>query len=189
MLARSDIEHLSSESAESVHLVRPIGCRRGAKVARMLLLQRARDHLLPKHERDPHFREHLTRLSVSGLQTLGIVVIAAALLLHVGRLAAGAARWPETAAMASAGVLTLAFSRLSWPRRHPRLVAAAAVWLAPALLMLVGGSPGSSDFTITAVTLVVLTAVAIMPLLPWHVLSVGLGIEFVYILSSKWAMS
>ena len=91
--------------------------------------------------------------------------------------------------MAAAGVLTLALSRLSWGRRHPRLLAALAVWLAPALLMLTGGSPGANDFTITAVTLVVLTAVAIIPLLPWHVLSVGLGDRILYILSSKWAIS
>src|SRR3954467_5227501 len=103
-------------------------------------LQRARDHLLPKHERDPQFREHLTRLSASGLQTLGIVVIAAALLLHVGRLAAGAARRAETAAMAASGVLTLALSRLSWARRHPRLLAGVGVWLPPALLMLLESS-------------------------------------------------
>src|SRR5256885_12911011 len=109
MLARSDIEHLSSEGAEFVHLVRPIGSKRGAIVAQMVL-QRARDHLLPKHERDPQFREYLTRLSASGLQTLGIVVIAAALLLHVGRLAAGAARRPRTAPLAPPPLPTLPFS-------------------------------------------------------------------------------
>jgi signal transduction histidine kinase len=152
-------------------------------------LQRARDHLLPKHERDPQFREYLTRLSAAGLQTLGIVLIAAALLLYVGRLAAGQARWSETEAMAAAGVLTLAVSRLSWGRRHPRLLAVMAVWLAPALLMLPGESPAANDFTITAITLVVLTAVAIIPLLPWHVLAVGLAIELVYILSSNWEIS
>src|SRR3954453_7658542 len=108
MLARSDIEHLSSEGAESVHLVRPIDSKRGAKVTQMHL-QRARDHLLPRHERDPQFREYLTRLSASGLQTLGIVVIAAALLLHVGRLAAGAARWAQAAAGALARRPALGF--------------------------------------------------------------------------------
>jgi signal transduction histidine kinase len=149
-------------------------------------LQRARDHLLPQGEQDPRFRDYLSRLSASGLQTLGIVEIAAALLLHVGRMAAGAARWQETAAMAAAGGLTLAFSRLSWGRRYPRLIAALSVWLAPALLMLPGESPEANDFAITAVTLVVVTAVAIVPLLPWHVLAVGLGIECVYILSSNW---
>jgi signal transduction histidine kinase len=68
-------------------------------------------------------------------------------------------------------------------------LAVVAVWLAPALLMVAAGSPGANDFTITAITLVVVTAVAIIPLLPWHVLAVGLGIEVVYILSLQWELS
>ena len=152
--------------------------------------QRARDHLLPQHERDPQFRDYLTRLSAVGPANARHRGDRGGAAAACGRLAAGAARWPETAAMAAAG------------RAHARAVAAVlgpaasatagcvvACWLAPALLMLPGGSPGANDFTITAITLVVITAVAIIPLLPWHVLAVGLAIELVYILSFQWEIS
>ena len=38
----------------------------------------------------------------------------------------------------------------------------------------------------TAITLVVVTAVAIIPLLPWHVLAVGLAIEVCTFCLSNW---
>ncbi len=152
-------------------------------------LQRARRHLLPQGEQDGKFREYLARLGASGLQTLAIVEIAASLLLYFGRMEAGVSRWTETIAMVGTGLLTLTLTRWPWARRHPRLIAAVSVWLAPALLMLPGESPAADDFTIAAITLVMVTAVASIPFLPWHALAAGFAIEGVYILSARWQIS
>ena len=76
----------------------------------------------------------------------------------------------------AAGLLTLALSSFLGPSASAAAGCRAA-WLAPAALILTGGSPGANDFTIAAITVVVITAVAIIPLLPWHVLAVGLAIE------------
>ena len=55
--------------------------------------------------------------------------------------------------MAASGVLTLALSRLPLGQAASAASGAMSVWLAPALLMLPGESPGANDFTITAITL------------------------------------
>jgi signal transduction histidine kinase len=145
--------------------------------------QRAVDHLLPRRESDPKFGEYLDRLGISGLQTLGVVEIAAALVQYFAR-AAGYSL--QTAAMIAVGLLTLAAAGAPLVRRHPRSIAALSTLLAPAMLML-GAAP--DDYTITAVMLVFVTAVASIPFLPWHALALGLAYECVYILSSERAIS
>src|SRR5688572_5777770 len=95
--------------------------------------QRAVDHLLPRRESDPKFGEYLDRLGISGLQTLGVVEIAAALVQYFAR-AAGYSL--QTAAMIAVGLLTLAAARAPVVRRHPRSIAALSTLLAPAMLML-----------------------------------------------------
>jgi two-component system NtrC family sensor kinase len=150
--------------------------------------QTTRNYLLPRCECDVKLREYLIRLSASGLRTLAVVEIAAAMLLHFGRMAAGAARWPQTLSLVGVGVLTLAMAKLPAGRRFPRLMCALSVWLGAALLMLPGESPAADDYTITAITLVLVTAVATVPLLPWQALAVGLSIEGMYILSAVWEL-
>jgi signal transduction histidine kinase len=71
-------------------------------------------------------------------------------------------------------------------RRYPRLIAALSALLAPSMLALGGGA---DDYTATAVILVLVTAVASVPLLPWQALAVGLGHEVVHILSRRSAIS
>src|SRR5439155_4487570 len=44
------------------------------------------------------------------------------------------------------------------------------------------GNPGPDDYTLAALTLVVLTAAASVPLLPWHALALGLSVEGMYLL-------
>src|SRR4051794_35339772 len=124
-------------------------------------LRRTFDYLVPRCEHDAQLREYLDRLATSGLLTLGAVEIAAAVVQHFAR---GVAAWlPQTAAMAGVGVLTLAVTRLG---RRPRMAAWLSALLAPAMLLLGGG--GADDYTLTAVLLVVITAVASVPFLPWQ---------------------
>jgi signal transduction histidine kinase len=148
-----------------------------------MIFQRTLDHLLPRCESDPKFREFLVRLGVSGLDTLGIVEIAAALVQYFAR---GAGHLPQTGAMIAAGLLTLGAARVPSVRRYPRLIAALSALLAPSMLTLRGGA---DEYTLTAVLLVFVTAVASVPLLPWQALAVGLGHELVHILSRRSAIS
>jgi signal transduction histidine kinase len=159
--------------------------------------------LLPHEERDPKFREYVARLSASGVHTLAVVEIVASLLLLFGRLAGGSdaaaeARGWQTAALIAAGLFTLGLSRLPWFRRHARLLAAFSAWLAVSLLLMVsawqgGDISGAGDYILAAATLVVVTVVAAVPLLPWHTLALGLSVEGVYILScslvAKWGIA
>src|SRR3954464_5660655 len=96
-------------------------------------LTRVRQHLLPNYEGEPKLHEFLARLSAAGLQTLAVVEIAAAALLHLSRVAAGGARWGETLAMLGVGLVTLGLAKLGGDR-YARAFAAGSVWLASALL-------------------------------------------------------
>ena len=144
-------------------------------------------------EQDPHFTEYLARLSHGGLQLLGAVEIAVPVLLQVGRMAVSpeptsVARLLQTAAMLLVGILTLLISATGWSHRHARLLAAISAWLAPALLTATSlwkpaGDLGTDDYVLSGIILVVLTAVATVPLRAWHALVLGLAIEGMYILS------
>jgi signal transduction histidine kinase len=148
-------------------------------------LQRTLDHLLPARESDSGFRGYLTRLSASGLKTLGVVEVAAALVQHVGRADAEGMRLPQLAAMVAIGLLTLVAPMFAWGRRAPRLVGWLSAWLAPAILL----AGGADDYTVTAVLLVLVTAVASIPFLPWHAFALGIALEAMYILSGEWVLS
>lgn len=149
---------------------------------------RVRRHLLPRWEVDPAFRAHIGRLSASGLQTLGVIEIAAAALLHLSRLAAGAPHWAETLAVLGVGLATLGFAKLG-RERHARALAAGSVWLASALLILARAAIGVDDYVVMAITLLVITTAATVPLLPWQAFALGLAIDGVYILSGAGAVA
>ena len=124
---------------------------------------------------------------------MGAVEIAAPLLAQAGRMtmaieSTSAARIWQMAAMVTIGGLTLAVSRLEASRCRARMLALLSAWLAPALLAATTiwkptESLTTDDYVLTGITLVVLTAVASVPMLPWHALVLGLSIEGMYILS------
>ena len=159
-----------------------------------LSLESARERLLPREERDAPFRQYVARLSVPGVQTLAIVEIAASLLLLFGRLAVGgempgAGRWWQTGAMILAGVVTWLLSQAPALRGVPRLLGACSAWAACALVLAAAAwtsadIAGADDYILAAITLVLVTAAAALPLLPWQSLVMGLAVEGVYILSS-----
>jgi signal transduction histidine kinase len=128
---------------------------------------------------------------------VGLVEIAAPLLMQFARMtvageeAAGARVW-QTAAMVLAGAITLALSAMPWSRQHARLLAGFSAWIAPTVLIWASlwkpsGFLGEDDYIPAAITLVVLAAVATVPLLPWHTLALGLAVEGMYILSCWFA--
>jgi len=156
-----------------------------------------RTRLLPQDERDPKFRDYLARMSATGVYTVAVVEIVASLLLLFGRLAGGtdaaeSARGWQTAALITAGLATLALAQAPWIRSHARLLAAFSAWLAVSLLLMVSAwqgadVSGAGDYILAAATLVLVTVVAAVPLLPWHTLLLGLSVEGVYILSCSLA--
>ena len=159
-----------------------------------MTVQDIRKHLLPKTETDPQFREHIQRLSASGLEMLAMAEMAVPLFLLGGRMvltpesAYEPGRLWQAFAMIAIGVLTLAASRWGWALRNGRLLAALSAWAAPAALLAVSlwkpaAFLSTDDYIITGISLIVITAAAVVPLRPWQALAMGLAVECVYILS------
>ncbi len=153
-----------------------------------------RERWRPPEERDAKFREFLARVAAPRVRLLAAVEIAGSLLLQFGRMAGGAggmlgaAQWWQTGAMLTAGLATLAAARLR--PGAPRLLGALSAWGAAALLLAVSAwqradVAGADDFLLAAITLVLVTAAALLPLAPRCALAMGLGVEGVYILSSR----
>ncbi len=140
------------------------------------------------------FRQYLGRLTARGVQTLALVEIAAALLLVFGRILvdsdpAAMGRWWQTGALIFAGVVTLGLAHFWSGRTTPRLLGACSAWGACSLLLVVSAwqsadIAGADDYILAAVTLVLVTAAALLPLVPWQSFLMGLAVEGVYILSS-----
>jgi len=153
------------------------------------------ERLLPCIECDEQFRQYLARISHPGLEMLAAVEIGAPLLLQLGRVTvsraevfAPAGLW-HMVAMIGTGLATLAVARTPWSKRHARLLAGVSAWLAAAVLAWFGlrGTAdvrSSDDYILAGITLVALTAVTTIPLLPWHTLVLGLTLTGMYILSS-----
>ena len=158
-------------------------------------LRHLREYLLPAGESDVKFRQYLGRISWPGLEMLAAVEIAAPILLEVGQLAMNRAElfsgeaWLRVTAVVGVGAATLAAARTRFSRAHPRLLVAVSAWFAAALLAWFGlagpaSAVSSDDYILAGLTLITLTAVATVPLLPWHTLALGLSVEGVYILSA-----
>ena len=153
--------------------------------------RRIREYLLPG-EGDPRFAGYLGRVSHTGLEIVGAVEIAAPMLMNAGRWAvapetATPVRLWQAAAMMLTGVLTLILARARWAHRHARWLAALSAWMAPTVLTwtaLWRNAPdhGLDDYTLAGLTLVVVTAAATVPFLPWHALALGLSVEGMHIL-------
>jgi signal transduction histidine kinase len=152
------------------------------------------ENLLPETESDPKFQEHLRRLSSNGLEMLAIAEMAVPLFLLGGRMvltpesAYEAGRLWQAFAMIAVGALTLAVSRTAWASRNARFVACFSAWAAPTALLAISlwkpaAFLSTDDYIITGISLIVITAAATVPLLPWHALALGLSVEAVYILS------
>jgi signal transduction histidine kinase len=153
--------------------------------------------LLPA-ERDPKLHEYLQRLSLGSVRALALVELAAPLLVAaawwavgIGRAYSGE-RLQRIAAVLAVGTVTWALSRFARAARHARALAGYSAAAAAALLISASfwkppGIEGADDYILAGITLILLTAVATVPLLPWHTLMLGVWIETVYILASGYA--
>src|SRR5262249_49985229 len=153
-------------------------------------LQPIREHFLPGNEGDPRFIDYLRRLSFPGLQTVAAVEFGVPILLFVGRWAAA----PETmnttpllqsVAMMVTRLITLAISRSGRSRRHGEGLGAVSAWHAIALLRWVAvwsavTAADADDYSLAAITLVVVATISTVPFLPWHALAFGVSIELMY---------
>ncbi len=151
--------------------------------------------VFPRDEAEPRFHDYITRLSHSTVQVVALVEISIAVLLHAGWLAMGTgspgALTGQTAALLAIGALTFVLARTAWSRRHPRLLTGISVWFAAAALlwsaMLQPDLSHADQHTLAGAILLVLTATAVTPFLPWHALSLGLAVEGMYILTCELA--
>jgi signal transduction histidine kinase len=153
-------------------------------------LEQIRAHFLPPAEKDPKFLDYLRRLSLPGLQTVAAVEFGTPILLTLGRWAAAPhtisfARFMQGAAMMIAGLVTLAISTTPFSRRHARILAAVSAWISLGLLQAMAitqsvTAPDADDYSLAAITLVVVTTVSTVPFLPWQALTFGMSVEAMY---------
>jgi signal transduction histidine kinase len=153
--------------------------------------------LLPA-ESDPKLREYLQRLSLVGVRALALVELAAPLLVAaawwavgIGRAYSGE-RLQRIAAVLAVATVTWALSRSAWAARRARALAGYSAAAAAALLISASSwrppeIEGADDYILAGITLILLTAVATVPLLPRHTVMLGVWIETVYILASGYA--
>jgi signal transduction histidine kinase len=139
-----------------------------------MLVESIREQLLPREERDEAFQQYLARLSASGMRALAMAEIAAPLLFQFGRMGA---------AMVAVGIVTLLLGRT---HAASRMLGACSAWAAAAVPLAIaawrGGHFASGDSIVAAITLVLVAAAALLPLMPWQTLLLGLSLEGVYIL-------
>jgi signal transduction histidine kinase len=202
MFTRSDIKHLPPDDAEVSHFAVNGGCNSQSK-AEAAHIASFKAVLFQPRERDRAFRDYLTRQSFSGLQTLGIVEISVPILMQAVFLAMNAGRYgigrlPEVAAGVIVGLLTIIVSRFSWSVHHARMAAMSSAWLACAGVMAAAlwrptQAFGADDYVPAAVALVLITAVAIVPLRPLQALALGLAVDgsylFSYWVDGRWEVS
>ncbi|HWB84732.1 MAG TPA: ATP-binding protein [Bryobacteraceae bacterium] len=154
---------------------------------------------LPAPERDPKFREYLTRISRPALQTVAAVEIAIPILIYLARLAVGPTdanspdRIWQMLATVSVGVVTMVLARIQRVLQHARLLAALSAWAASAALISVSFASGAGqlsmdDYIPVGITLILLTVVASTPMRPVAALMLGLSVEGVYLTACLLAM-
>ena len=144
-------------------------------------MRRVRNYLLPDAaERDVRFHEELLQQSCRGLRLLGLVEVASPILMHLadlpGQSGVGAPTG-ETLALITIGALTFALGFL--PNRFSRVFAILSAWLAAGALVV---APG---YSLAAISVLILTAVAVIPLQPRQTLGLGLATGAVYLVGSR----
>jgi signal transduction histidine kinase len=157
---------------------------------------RVHDNLFPGvAERDEGFRRELERVSIQALRIIGAVQIGVSLFMVAVRfllspgMAALYLRGRQAVPIIGLGLLNLALARLSGIGRWARLLAglsalATASILVWASMIAISRSTNPNDFIPGQITLVLLVAVATVPLRPMQTLTLGLAIGFDYLFSA-----
>lgn len=143
-------------------------------------------------EKDPAFRKEIQALAIRGLKIAGAVEIGTALFFLTARTLVRIfwqsgppvqrISYAQTVGMLVLGGLTLLAARFGWAQRRPRLAGAISGWLMAALLiwswlLLVPTFPGALHYIPAGITVVLLVAVAALPLRPGHTFALGISIE------------
>lgn len=162
-------------------------------------LRQIRQFLAPgAAEADVDFRREILDLSHSSLKAIaGLEVVGPAVILVV-RIAAtsnfGLRAVLEVSTLIALGSVTLSLARMRWARRYARLAATVSIWLLGALLMLGSGGHllaarvfGPGRYVPVYVAIIVLLAVAMLPLRPSQTLALGSALEIVYLASTAGA--
>ncbi len=153
-------------------------------------------HLWPRDERDEGFRQEILTLSHASLRVIG----AQELIIPLVMLLIGFAVLPnadgntgrvlELLGLVGVGAVTSAVATTNWSRRHGRQLAILSAWLVTAILVHSSGEHlmatrvfGPDHFVPGYVTIVMLVAVATIPLRPFDTFTLGLSIEAFYFFS------
>jgi signal transduction histidine kinase len=152
--------------------------------------ERVRRTLIPPEATSNEgFRQELLRESHTGLKAVGLLAVAASLLLMIGWFLffrdspSSNLRYLTDLIIIAIGLAAIGVARTSWSYEHARRLAIAAVLLITAVvfaftLILTSIQPAPEDFLPTQMTLSILALVAAVPLLPWmvilHTLAVGI---------------
>lgn len=171
-------------------------CRR-AFVTTAVKVRRALSYLWPAQaERDEGFRLEVRTLSHVSLRTIGALEVIVPLLMLLFRLAVfqgaelNSSSVRELLAMVGVGATTSAVAGTNWSRRHARLLAALSTWVVTATLIRSSGEHlmaarvfGPDHYVPGYIAIVMLVAVASIPLLPLQTFGLGVAIEGFYFLS------
>jgi signal transduction histidine kinase len=152
---------------------------------------RAAEFLLPAAERDEGFRQEILRLSHIGLRVVGLVQIAVSAFMMLARMLVApeestlALRLAEGGTMIASGVTAILLTRWQRTYRYSRLISGVMAFFVVAVLtsFSLALSPGlrhADDFVPGQITLVMLVAIAALPLKPMHVMSLGLSAGIFY---------
>ena len=148
--------------------------------------------LLGKAEQDEGFRQELFRTSHASLKLVGaaelaypIVLLLAWLFLGSSGPAGSAVAW-QAAAAVTLGAATLGIARAGWSYQHSRLLAWLSCWLLALVLVwcpLILGARGdvSEHSVVIHTTLVMLLAVAAIPLRPLQTFALGASVGLFYL--------
>jgi signal transduction histidine kinase len=157
-------------------------------------LERVQRYLLPGDiENEARFRAQIRRLSYIGMQVVGGIQIAVSVFMLAAYLLVDpdpelhALRLEMAAAMVLLGLLTFAAARNRRLYPHTRMLSAASalasgVILTWALLMMSQFDPTADDVIPGNITLIMLVAVAAIPLRPTDTLLVGFLMESAYVI-------
>ena len=167
-----------------------------ARYSRLMWQERLRRYLLPgPAEQDPEFRREIERLSYLGLRVVAGVEIAVATFLTLARTLVNPdpstwyLRLVQSGAVILVGLISLFLARGQFFRKYSRsiamvsgmTVAAILIWFS--LLMTVYDA-SADDFVPGQMTLIMLVAVAAVPMRPPDTLLLGFLIETAYVLLS-----
>jgi signal transduction histidine kinase len=146
-------------------------------------MRHVRDYLLPDAaEQDARFHRELQQRSQRGLRVLGLVEVAIALWILLAPRTAAGPGLIQTAILLLVGAATSLLGWMTGVRRFVRTSTLVSAWLAGAVL-------SASAYSSIEISVLILTAVALVALQPRQTFGLGLALELGYLAISRVAPS